>query len=62
MNSLTEHEVVFPFDVVLERDPRADGVEVVVDHGDALAEADDVVVAGDEVKALVVNLAKKQIV
>ena len=32
-------------------------MEVVLDHGHALAEADDVVVAGDEVDALVVNLA-----
>ena len=33
-------------------------MEVVVDHGDALPEADDVVVTGDKVKALVVNLAE----
>ena len=33
-------------------------MEVVLDHGDTFAEADDVVVAGDEVKALVINLAR----
>ena len=34
-------------------------MEVVLDHGHATPEADDVVVTGDKVEALVVNLAGK---
>jgi hypothetical protein len=36
-------------------------VKVVFYHGNALAKADDVVVAGDKVKTLVVHLAEKKI-
>jgi hypothetical protein len=35
-------------------------VKVVFYHGNALAKADDVVVAGDKVKTLVVHLAEKK--
>ena len=42
---LTQHKIVFPFWLTLEVDIGADGVEVVLDHGHALTEADDVVVA-----------------
>ena len=55
---LTQHEVVFPARLALEVDVGADGVEVVLDHGHALPETDDVVVTRQEVEALVVHLTE----
>ena len=46
--------------MIFELDPRADGVEVILDHRHAFPEADDVVVAGQEVETLVIHLAEKQ--
>ena len=55
---LTQHKIIFPFWLTLEVDVGADGVEVVLDHGHALPETDDVVVTRQEVEALVVHLTE----
>lgn len=49
-------QVVLPLLLVRELNPRADRAEVVFDDGEAAAEADDVVMLGDEVEADVILL------
>ena len=55
---LTYHDVVLPCGVVGELDPRADGVEVILGEHNTAPEPDDVVVTGNEVDTLVVDLTE----
>lgn len=54
---LTNHDIVFPFDFVIEHCPRADSGEQVRDHRLSFAISNKIVMSGHEVKTDVIFLA-----
>ena len=59
LDLLTQHQIIFPSGIILELNPRTNGLKIVHDHGHAFSKSYDVVVSGNKIKTLVINLTIK---
>merc|ERR1712012_362927 len=53
---LFQPEVILPFDLILELNPRTNSMKIIFNHSHAFTRSDDIMVSRHEIKALIIHL------